>query len=1054
MVEIPFNDALARQAVNENIPDNKKRLIAPVKVRNTLNRMLDVQRETLLEMQDVVNSVSMADGIGTVNASTGMAFVTEAEEEYLLTSSADQESGKYFDVVVAGTMNIFNTAGTPVSVSVGDRIISRGTKWDRLPAGSLALTLAMQAEYNSQIIEIITGVFTGEALAGGIIDLAAGSFSTPPSISGVGTNIGISTNINTRGTWKVGNTVKFQLYVKESVPGSTISNRPRFQLGVTRLGTLNPNVASGTIRRVNSDEIELTISYTILTGDEGFRFSMMTTIPSTNPTGTVRTWTWLRLKSSVSSVSGDYNALSEKMAFIDSKMLSIDDKTIENTVLPDGYDGRALNGANGSNSNRITIPIGQSGHGSYIRPMLPMKNFKNWLDLIGIPVSFTCRIVKSANWAKPFSVFADVVRNGALVESVGMTNKSITSLSNSISIVKFTYIPQQGDTLFKPFIQVQTGSTGIASNESYFEVYDFTYSHDIPLGFSTKNAYIFAKNNEFLENKIKNLESGGTLTTLKVNPDGSGDFASIPLAIDSINLYYQSNEATENHWFEIVVAPGSTILDINWTIPPYTAIRASAGGKSHIKGFGPVNSSDGFIAGNSTFWMKGTAEIDGFDVTAENLRYPIHDEDQGINVDTVHRYRNLRVLHLGNESANDYRKANSLPLVGWTSIKPFGFGAASGQKVFLENVNFLSKVEALYIHNNKDFQRPCLLQMDGGSIAKETFGANTVVQSIGSGTKDILRVNGADTSLGYIAHNDSPYWKTTDPNKQYADHTEIQIFISGLKQPLGYLSSLRGRALKIESGDGSFTAANTVRVSGSASDAIFGVSGRYIQKDLGYGVASYVSSYWDISGIGVGDIGTTQVNNTIGRRLGDCSSVSKRLSVSINGAAPVNIDFSSDMRTVSNEDIILTINGVLKTVATASIYDVSKYEYYPEMNGFQNTFFNNSSTVTIPAWSPLKYDSEGGFTVKTSVKVVELSDLASSFIGFNPFPIPPKSLGRVLTRGVLHRSTQARGLSPVVNGQAISLSATVAGNLQTNTVANKVIGRGVSVDWFEFTGNI
>jgi len=80
--------------------------------------------------QAITASSGIIFGLGTFNASTGVATIKETGVTFTPTSSSNQANGSFFDVVVPGTSVI---AGTSIQFLVGGRIISRGTTWDYIP---------------------------------------------------------------------------------------------------------------------------------------------------------------------------------------------------------------------------------------------------------------------------------------------------------------------------------------------------------------------------------------------------------------------------------------------------------------------------------------------------------------------------------------------------------------------------------------------------------------------------------------------------------------------------------------------------------------------------------------------------------------------------------------------------------------------------------------------------------------------------------------------------------------------------------------------------------
>lgn len=263
--------------------------------------------------------------------------------------------------------------------------------------------------------------------------------------------------------------------------------------------------------------------------------------------------------------------------------------------------------------------------------------------------------------------------------------------------------------------------------------------------------------------------------------------------------------------------------------------------------------------------------------------------------------------------------------------------------------------------------------------------------------------------------------------------------------PVGFVSNNRGKALKITSA--STGATSTVRVSGTAADVIFGVDGLPVYRDGGGGLQGYAYGYWDISGILTAPSGTTEntaVNNTLGTRLGDCSTTNKTLTVTVDGGTPINIVFSTNLTAATNATIIATINTALGAAAVAAEYLVSQGETYPQAPD-REAYLINDGTVGIPRWAPVKYGAN-----QRAVQITTTSDAATAFVGVALEPIPPGKSGRILTEGRL-RYDQMRGISSgFAYGQAISLSSTADGSFEKSST--KQVATGHITDWARFKG--
>ncbi|MCF0048418.1 hypothetical protein LXM25_00020 [Dyadobacter sp. LJ53] len=1021
--------ATFRQKIKVDLPSNNNKAITAAKLRSVFDASADA-------IDAIYNNLSLANSLGNYDASTNTATLKEAGTTFNPTTTANQTNGKYFNVVVAGTQSI---TGTSVSMQIGGVIISRGTKWDYIPPTDTGYIKSLQNKKDVAIGEIVTEsnghqAFNGATSAGGIITIPNGQ-------TGVNTLVSRNLSIANHPEFEVGKVLKFSIIWGENVPGIT-NLRLTTGLTVVRNGANQFNQFSNRVVEYINDNktIRTTFYYTVQAGDEILQpFIQVGVGSAANASGSDYVFTLKNMYTQITNPTVDVSGLTDKFVKSDIK---ISDKILNHSVVPTRYTGEALGGATGVASKRITIPSGQTGSLSYIRAEIPIAEFPNWSDLIGVPVTITYKVLMSADLypAKSLTSNLQVTRSGSLLPGA-MVNNTILKLSPTVLKVSFTYTPQAGDTSIWPYIQTPNGAA--VGADWYFEMQEITYTHAVPLGFNNTNDYSLAKEKASYIALIRSLTTRlnavevAAVTVKTVSPDGTKDYLSPKLAMDAISDNAKSKP------YLIVVYPG-TYTETEWTVKPYCHIQGTNRDLCILKGELPVNALDATITNTSTLWLVKTASLKNLTITARNMRYAIHNEDSGNNPDAVHNIDNCYIRHFGQETANAYRTANSLPPVSWTSTLPMGYGAGSGVIGTFENSTFVSTLTPWSVHSNLNFSKPNINTLSNSSLISERLTAMPAIisiQNLGSGTNDLVDVRNCDFSPGYIYSDDNP-WITQDPLKQYANHQEYSINISGHKKPLGFRSFHRGLALKIESQN--TVGASTVRVTGTAADAILGTPNN---RDFGYGVKGYTYGHWDISGILVGLASNVTVNNTIGRRLGDCSTVNKVLNVVVNGGAPIVITFNTNLTSVSNATILATINAALGANATASTYNPVANEFYPEMNGMQISLKNNSATKTIPQYAAVCYD-----TSKSTVRVMTSADPASSFIGFALFPIAPGETKRVLTEGNLHRS-QAAGLSAatIVFGTNISMSAT-EGTVETGS--SKIIGQGLAADWFYFKGNI
>lgn len=128
------NTGSYRQKISANIATNANKGISAAKLRDALE-------EGAGAIDKIFETFNLADGLGTYNATSGIATIKETGSTFTPVTAANQVNGKYFDIIVAGSQDIFGT-GLPLSLLIGGKIISRGTKWDYIPPSDAAYTLA------------------------------------------------------------------------------------------------------------------------------------------------------------------------------------------------------------------------------------------------------------------------------------------------------------------------------------------------------------------------------------------------------------------------------------------------------------------------------------------------------------------------------------------------------------------------------------------------------------------------------------------------------------------------------------------------------------------------------------------------------------------------------------------------------------------------------------------------------------------------------------------------------------------------------------------------
>lgn len=527
--------------------------------------------------------------------------------------------------------------------------------------------------------------------------------------------------------------------------------------------------------------------------------------------------------------------------------------------------------------------------------------------------------------------------------------------------------------------------------------------------------------------------------TLVVRPTpGAGEYASPKLANDAIT------DASPLKRYEVIVNPGTYSAEVNWVVKPYVTIIGTDRTRCIIKGELPASSTDTQIAAASTLWLRGTAGLKNLTITARNMRYPVHSEDNGLNTDAVHTVENCWIEHFGNDDVAAYRTANSQPAGSpWSAIFAWGYGSASGVVEKFTDTTFVSLGVPFLVHNNAGFTKPNVNEFDRCRFIKarprtvgpiQSSDAIISLQGLGSGVRDKLTIGRSEIAQSFVCELDSP-WIPTSAAGQYANHSDFDVSISD--SLIGFQTYNRGKALRINSA-GATT--STVRLSGSAVPILFGDPIYFDGADI---LKGYAYGRLDISGILVGINADQTVANTIGRRLGDCTSAPKALTITFQSGTSVTHTFDQNYTAVANADILTALNTTIGANGSAAEYLVSQGETYPNFLDRQRTL-RNTGTISIIRWSAVKF-------VAGAVQVMGTSDPASLFAGVAVDPIPVGKTGRILTEGLLI-GTQLRFGPTITEGSPTYLSDATAGAF--SATGTRAVGIGHSSGFLYFKGAV
>ena len=189
-------------------------------------------------------------------------------------------------------------------------------------------------------------------------------------------------------------------------------------------------------------------------------------------------------------------------------------------------------------------------------------------------------------------------------------------------------------------------------------------------------------------------------------------YTSISSAIATIN------DATRLNRYNIVIDDG-TYNETNINLPDYVNLVGASGIRENciINGELEASASDNDMSGTSTINMNYNNELRNLTVIGKNLRYPVHDETNGVFTNWTQIVDNCVIEHKGNQEVVDYREEHSLPAGNpWSSPHAWGMGASSGANLTIKNSKFISPEYPFYTHGASSFVKPYLITIDSSEM--------------------------------------------------------------------------------------------------------------------------------------------------------------------------------------------------------------------------------------------------------------------------------------------------------------------------------------------------
>jgi hypothetical protein len=363
-------------------------------------------------------------------------------------------------------------------------------------------------------------------------------------------------------------------------------------------------------------------------------------------------------------------------------------------------------------------------------------------------------------------------------------------------------------------------------------------------------------------------------------------------------------DATEMTRQRLALLPNS--LDTTKIEMPDFTDLIGGGATSRINYAGSTSVTNATRTDYDPLRLRGTNKIAGISLRTRDSNYPFHSESAGASKDWVQLVEDCILRHDGNEAA--YVAGGSTEhSLRW--IPAVGVGMSSGSVLTIRRTSMTSlKGGGAYFHNAAAQDRACQVVLEDCIVGgDDTVAADITITTLGSSTADSVTLKNLTLTNGVIAYGVSSV--PTSAAVNYADHTEMKIYGEGIS-PHIFVITDQGRALrlsKLAAGSG------TVAVSGTAADALMSSTPNVVIGEAGRRATA----------TGILDV----VGHTMGARLGDCSSVSKALTLTVDGS-PTTHTFNANMTAVSNATILASLNSTFSAVATAALISVGE-KYRP-----------------------------------------------------------------------------------------------------------------------------
>lgn len=859
----------------------------------------------------------------------------------------------------------------------------------------------------STVVEIQAGVFNGASLTTNGVTIPAGS----TGLSSYNTYMVPLEDM----TEFVGATIRFRMELTTSDDFLT-----KMGLGSGINGSQGTNLhipGSIKIETLDTNTVLIQGDY-ILQGSVTEKMGLYAQINSASDTSEERSFVLKNVSYTV--VDSGVEGTSSNGVMLESKLnqLDVGSGELKSYLSTEGQQfngGEVYDGGYG-----IFVPSGQSGQTTYRRYKLDAALLQKY-------VGSTIQIVLFFNTSTDLTDETGL-RGGLSIyytdqsPNYDVQSAKVSKIDSTTMRLEWNYTIPDNLSDIGPYVQIN--SAGLRTTDGFITLDSFAFMFissptdsresilETAIDYRSRLASTIASNPSEVE----------YIQIIEVKPDGTGNYTTLKDAC--------ANAVGESRTRRVLIKVYEGVYtDTNYHLPNHVDV-VGVGQRDLIwlRGYLPEDTALSTIPTVQTIWFNYTSKIKNMKITAQNMRYPIHSDSGASSNRALQEIEDCYVEHYGNQEARDWQENNGGNPGGvWGSEHAWGCGTHSGQHIISKRTHWVSATSPWYFHTNKDFDEPCLVEVDESHIDCRTEGGNAiVVQALGSGQPDRLSIK--DSIIrGMMLINDSP-WLSSQLYNQRANRMEVEITISG-SGSVAWNSTQTAQALELRSSE---SATSSVEVSGEGADVLFGTLPDTREGGTGYPGRVY---------------STHSINNTsyittasLGARLGDLTSSPIDLNITFDGTVNRTITLDQDYSALDNTTIVGLLNADLND-ANRSFYISDPWEgratvYQPE---YESIIQNTGSTAILRGMGVV-YD--GG---KFYGRVATSTDDVGLFMGVAIEDIIPGKRGRVGFGAIYVGNLLKVGTPSNTFNTKLAISSTDGyfEESATNVVLNCVIERGV-----------